>query len=52
MAKFEYDVPKVIARANNPKNAWLFNTGIGVDVRINQADPIGHMIADEIISRL
>lgn len=48
MAKFEYDVPKVIARVNNPKNAWLFNAGMGVDVRINQADLIGHMIADEM----
>ncbi len=48
MAKFEYDVPKVIARVNNPKNAWLFNSGMGVDVKINQADIIGHMVADEM----
>lgn len=48
MAKFEYDVPKVVARVNNPKNAWLFNSGMGVDVKINQADLIGHMIADEM----
>ena len=48
MAKFEYDVPKVVARVNNPRNAWLFNSGMGVDVRINQADIIGHMVADEM----
>ena len=48
LAKFEYDVPKVVARVNNPKNAWLFNGGMGVDVKINQADLIGHMIADEM----
>ena len=48
MAKFEYDVPKVVARVNNPRNEWLFNSGLGVDVRINQADLIGHMIADEM----
>lgn len=48
MAKFEYDVPKVVARVNNPKNAWLFNAGMGIDVKINQADIIGHMIADEM----
>lgn len=48
MAKFEYDVPKVVARVNNPKNAWLFNAGMGVDVKINQADIIGHMVADEM----
>lgn len=48
MAKFEYDVPKVVARVNNPKNAGLFNAGMGVDVKVNQADIIGHMIADEM----
>ena len=48
MAKFEYDVPKVVAKVNNPQNAWLFNAGMGVDVKINQADLIGHMIADEM----
>ncbi|MFQ7841553.1 MAG: potassium channel family protein, partial [Thomasclavelia spiroformis] len=35
LAKFEYGVLRVIARVNNPKNAWLFNTGMGVDVKIN-----------------
>ena len=24
LSKFEYDVPKVIGRVNNPKNRWLF----------------------------
>ena len=41
-------MPKVIARVNNPRNEWLFNSGMGVDVKINQADIIGHMIADEM----
>ena len=27
---------KVIARVNNPKNAWLFNSGMG-----NEAEPRG-----------
>ena len=48
MAKFEYDVPQVVARVNNPRNEWLFNAGMGVDVKINQADLIGHMVADEM----
>ena len=48
MAKFEYDVPKVVARVNNPKNAWLFNAGMGVDVQINQANLLGHMVADDM----
>ena len=32
VSRFEFDVPRVIARVNNPKNAWLFNSGMGVDV--------------------
>lgn len=48
IGKFEYDVNKIIARVNNPKNSWLFNQGMGVDVKINQADIIGHLIADEM----
>lgn len=48
IAKFEYNVPKVFGRVNNPKNSWLFNTRMGIDVKINQADIIGHMVADEM----
>ena len=25
LARFEFNVPRIIARVNNPKNAWLFN---------------------------
>lgn len=48
MAKFEFGVPRVIARVNNPKNAWLFNSSMGVDVGINQADLMSHLIIEEI----
>lgn len=48
IAKFEFDVPRVIARVNNPQNTWLFNTGMGVDASINQADLIAHLVVEEI----
>jgi trk system potassium uptake protein TrkA len=48
VAKFEFGVPRVIARVNNPKNAWLFNKGMGVDVEINQADLMAHIAVEEI----
>jgi trk system potassium uptake protein TrkA len=35
IAKFEFNVPRVISRINNPRNAWLFNAGMGVDVALN-----------------
>lgn len=48
IAKFEFNVPRVIARVNNPHNAWMFNAGMGVDISINQADLMGHIILEGI----
>lgn len=40
LAKMEFAVPRVIARVNNPANAWMFTPANGVDVGVNQADII------------
>lgn len=48
IAKFEFGVPRVIARVNNPQNAWLFNAGMGVDVGLNQADLMAHLVVEEM----
>ena len=48
IAKYEFAVPRVISLVNNPRNAWLFNRGMGVDVRLNQADIMAHLILEEI----
>ncbi|MGB4587615.1 MAG: TrkA family potassium uptake protein [Clostridiaceae bacterium] len=48
LAKFEFGVPRVVGRVNNPKNAWLFNLQMGVDVSLNQADILGHMVIEEM----
>jgi trk system potassium uptake protein len=48
LAKFEFAVNRVIARVNNPKNAWLFNPEMGVDVALNQADILATLIAEEM----
>ena len=48
IAKFEFGVPRVIARVNNPRNAWLFNSGMGVDAGLNMADLMAHIVVDEI----
>lgn len=48
LAKMEFAIPRVVARVNNPKNAWLFNATMGVDVGINQADIMGHFVVDEM----
>lgn len=48
IAKFEFGVPRVIARVNNPQNTWLFNSGMGVDVGLNQADLMAHIVVEEM----
>ena len=48
LARFEFRVPRVIARVNNPKNAWLFTREMGVDVALNQADLMAKLIAEEM----
>jgi len=48
IARFEFGVRRVIARVNNPKNAWLFTPDNGVDVAINQADLMAKLIAEEM----
>jgi len=51
LARFEFDVPRTIARVNVPKNAWLFTPVMGVDIALNQADLMAHIIAEEITFR-
>ena len=51
LARFEFNVPRVIARVNDPRNAWMFNTEMGVDVALNQADIFAKLIAEEMSLR-
>jgi trk system potassium uptake protein TrkA len=48
LGRFEFNVPRTIARVNNPKNAWLFDTEMGVDVALNQADILAKLILEEM----
>jgi trk system potassium uptake protein TrkA len=48
LARYEFNVPRIIARVNNPKNAWLFTKEMGVDVALNQADILAHLVAEEM----
>jgi trk system potassium uptake protein TrkA len=47
LARFVFNVPRVVARVNNPKNAWMFTAMMGVDVAVNQADLMARLIAKE-----
>ncbi len=48
LAKTMFDVPRTIARVNNPNNAWLFNEQFRVDVSLNSADVFAHLIQEEM----
>jgi trk system potassium uptake protein TrkA len=48
LAHFEFGVKRVIARANNPKNTWMFTPEMGVDVGLTEADLMAHVVAEEI----
>ncbi|MCK7481532.1 MAG: hypothetical protein M0C28_33405 [Candidatus Moduliflexus flocculans] len=46
--KTMFDVPRTIARVNNPNNAWLFNEKFKVDVALNSSDVLAHLIQEEM----
>src|SRR5215216_1296477 len=48
LAKTQLEVPRTIARVNNPNNAWLFNEKFLVDVALNSADVFAHLIQEEM----
>ena len=50
LAHFEFGVGRVIARANNPKNSWLFTPEMGVDVGLTEADLMAHVVAEQIVT--
>ena len=48
VAKTMFEVPRTIARVNNPINAWLFNSKFKVDEAVNSADVLAHLIQEEM----
>ena len=48
IAKTQFEVPRTIARVNNPNNAWLFNRNFHVDAALNSADVFAHLIQEEM----
>lgn len=48
LARFEFSVPRVIARIVDPANAWMYEEDMGVDVALNQADLLAHLVAEEM----
>jgi trk system potassium uptake protein TrkA len=47
-ARTRYNVRRTIARVNNPRNAWLFDSKFYVDVAVNQAEIMTSLIEEEM----
>ena len=48
LARFQYGVERTVARVNVPRHAWLFTRELGVDVALNQAEVLSHLIAEGV----
>ena len=48
LARTLYQVPRTIARINNPRLAWLFDQTFHVDVAFNQTDILAALIEEEM----
>lgn len=48
LARTRYNVPRTIARINNPRNAWLYDHKFHVDVALNHAEVLASLIEEEM----
>ena len=48
LARELFKVPRIIARVNNPGDAWLFNETFHVDIAINNAELMTRIIQEEM----
>jgi trk system potassium uptake protein TrkA len=48
LAKFEFDVPRVVARVKNAMNAWLYEPDMGVDVLVSAPHTIAQLIEERV----
>lgn len=48
LARHHYQVPRTIARVNDPHNAWLFDQKFYVDVALNHSEVMARLIEEEM----
>jgi trk system potassium uptake protein len=48
IARTRYKVPRTIARVNNPRDAWLFDSKFNVDVAVNHSEILASLIQEEM----
>lgn len=48
LARERFNIPRTIARINNPRNTWLFDQKFRVDVALNQSALMASLIEEEM----
>lgn len=48
VAREQFAIPRIIARVNNPRDAWLFNDIFHVDVALNAANIFASLIQEQM----
>ena len=48
LARSRYNIPRTIARINNPRTTWLFDEKFHVDVAVSQANIMASIIQEEM----
>lgn len=48
LARHFFNVPRTVARVNNPRNVWLFDDKFHVDVAINHCEIMARIIEEEL----
>src|SRR5215208_6854146 len=48
LAKTEFAVPRVVARANDPRNEWLFDDAWGVDVAVSTPRMLASLVEEAV----
>lgn len=48
LARFEFAVPRTIARIVDPTHAWMFDGAMGVDVAVDQSEVLTRLIVEEM----
>jgi trk system potassium uptake protein TrkA len=48
LARQQFNVPRTIARINDPRNAWLFDQTFHVDLALNQSEVMASLIQEQI----
>lgn len=47
LARFQFQALRTLARVNVPRHAWMFTKELGVDVALNQAEVLAHLVAEQ-----